>query len=292
MIRISPRRHGAALFWTITIACFLAASAGIAARIAYRAADAWNASLRGAMTVRIVGPDEPGAVTKAADLLHTAVGIYSAKPVTPERAAELLNGWAGQNVAAGDLPSLRLIELDVDRSQATPAFAKRLRDQLALAGYEAEVYLPGARVELWARAVNAARAVGVSLALALGLAALLTAGLAGRARASADRALIAPLADMGATRGQVAAIFASRSAIEGFLAGLLGAAAALAGIAYLLYSLPSLLPGLPLTDWTNGFASQDATIIAAATPFLAALLAAAGARSSANRAYGRASRLA
>ena len=138
MIRISPRRHGAALFMTIVIACFLAASAGISARLAYRAADAWNQSLRGAMTVRIISPDTPEATAKAADLMHTAVGIRSARPVTPQRAAALLNGWGGPGVSAADMPTLRLIELDVEKSQATPDFARKLKEQLSDAGFQAE----------------------------------------------------------------------------------------------------------------------------------------------------------
>lgn len=292
MIRISPRRHGAALFMTIVIACFLAASAGISARLAYRAADAWNQSLRGAMTVRIISPDTPEATAKAADLMHTAVGIRSARPVTPQRAAALLNGWGGPGVSAADMPALRLIELDVEKSQATPDFARKLKEQLSDAGFQAEVAAPGPRVQAWGKVADAVQLLGVSLALGLGLAALLTAGLAGRARAGADRNLIAPLADMGATRGQVARIFAGRSALEGFLAGLVGGAAALAGVAWALYLLPSALPGLPLTDWTNKFALQDALFITAATPLLAGLLAAAGARAAANRAFGRAARLA
>ena len=286
MITTAPRRHGAALFLVVALTCFLAASAAIGARVSLRAADAFSEGLRGALTVRIVSPDTPEAVVSAAQMLRGSPGIYSARAVTPERAAALLRKWTGPGVEPGDLPPLRLIEIEVDRARANPNFARAIERALAGANYRAEVYGPGQWVENSASTAVQLRNIAVALAAALGITALLTAGLAGRARAAADRGLIAPLADLGATRGQVTAPFAARAATEGFMAGLLGAALALAVAAWILRQW---LPNMPLSDWTRVFAMQDAAPIAA-TPLLAALLAAAGARAAVSRAYSVAAR--
>jgi cell division transport system permease protein len=288
MMHVIPARHGAALFWTVAIACFLAASAGIAARISFRAADAWSQGLHGALTVRIIAPDSQEAVIQVAERLRTSPGIFAARAMTPEDAAKLLNEWGGPGIQARDLPPLRLIELEVDKSQATTGFAHSLEHQLEAVGYQAEVYGPGQWAENWASATIGYRDIGIALVLALGITALLTAGLVGRARAAADRALIPPLADMGASRGQVAGLFARRGAAEGFLAGLLGTAFAVAFSGVALYDF---LPRMPLNDWANLFSPIDAAPVVV-TPFLAALLVGAGARAAANRAYARAARLA
>jgi cell division transport system permease protein len=286
MIPVASRRHGAALFWVVAIACFLAAGAAIAARVSLRAAEAWSEGLRGALTVRIVSPDTQDAVVAAAALLRGSPGIYSARAVTPERAAALLRKWTGPGIASGDLPSLRLIELEVAKAQASPSFAHAVQQALAGANYQAEVYGPGQWAEGSANSAREFSALAVTLAAALSVTALLIAGLAGRARAAADRALITPLADLGATRGQATAPFAARAAAEGFMAGLLGAAAALAVAAW---ALAHFLPTMPLSDWRRLFALEDAAPVAAA-PLLAALLAAAGARTAASRAFSRAAR--
>jgi cell division protein FtsX len=112
--------------------------------------------------------------------------------------------------------------------------------------------------------------------------ALLTAGLAGRTRVAGDRMLVRPLADMGATRGQVSRAFAARGVVEGFTAGLMGAFAATL-LALWALSLP------PFLSWATQFRQEDAAPLLA-TPLLAALLAGAGARSASNRFYRNAAR--
>ncbi len=284
---LAPRRDGAALFCILAIACFLATCAAIAAGVAARAAQAWGSSVQGALTVRVVAPDTPEAASEVAAALAATRGVRAARAVSPARAKALLENWAGPDLALEKLPTLRLVELEIDRARANPAYARALQRALAANGYETEIYAPGPWADEAAEAAARYRAIALTAAAFLTGSALLTAGLAGRARVFADRTLLAPLADMGAPRWRAAAPFAARSALEGFAAGVIGAV--VAGL-FAAWLTAQALPRLPLPDWRFVLTPGDLLPLAA-TPLLAGLLAGAGARAAALRLYARAAKI-
>jgi cell division protein FtsX len=278
---IVPRAGGAALFWVVAIASMLAAIAVLSALLAHRSADSADAVLRSQYIARILAPESATALDDAAIALNAVDGVEAVRIVTPERAAALLRNWGGPNIQPTDLPALRLITFSADRSPAadwTQTVAATMRG----AGFQAEVYGPGPAAVEAVRKSQELASVAIAIGGVLFGAALLTAGLAGRTRVASDRMLIRPLADMGATRGQVSRAFAARAAVEGFTAGLMGAFGASLLAAWAL-SLP------PFVSWAAQLRQEDAAPLLA-TPLLAALLAGAGARSASNRFYSNAAR--
>lgn len=276
MTPIVPRAGGAALFWVVAIASMLAAVAVLSALLADRSADSAEAVLRSQYIARILTPDSPAALDDAAIALNAVDGVDAVRIVTPERAAALLRNWGGPDIQPTDLPALRLITFSADRAPAadwTTTVASTMRG----AGFQTEVYGPGPTAVESVKKAQELAEVTVAIGGVLFGAALLTAGLAGRTRVAGDRTLIRPLADMGATRGQVSRAFAARAAVEGFTAGLMGAFAASLLAAWAL-SLP------PFLSWAAQLKQEDAAPLLAA-PLLAALLAGAGARSASNRFY-------
>lgn len=283
---IAPRAGGAALFWVVAIACLLAGTAVLASMMADRTQATWDGALRSNVIARIVSPDAPSALEGATLALNAIEGVNTVRIVTPERAIAVLRSLGVPDITASDLPTPRLITFNVD-APPTPEWARSIEARLAQAGFTTEIYGPGPNVRRGAeeavKQANAARAIGALLAGA----ALLTIGLAGRARAAHDRAVIAPLADMGATRGQVGGAFATRSAIEGFLGGALGTLAVMAPLWWLLQHPADF--GAPFNEWAGLLEWKDALPLGAA-PLLAALLAAGGARSASTRVYEQAAR--
>jgi cell division protein FtsX len=282
---IAPRIGGVALFWVIAIACFLAVTAGLAARLADRTANSWNDALRGGLTARILAPEGAEGLNQAALQMNGIDGVRTVRIVTAERAAQLLRHWGGPEIRAEDLPALRLLEFSATRAPTTNWLAT-VQSAMRAAGFQTEIYGPGPAVRDAAENATFLAKAAIAIGAMLAGAGLLTAGLAGRARAAIDRELIAPLADMGATRGQVSGAFAVRSAVEGFAAGLVGAFAAIA-LGFWLLSLTT--PDLPFAEWGQRLDPTDGAPILAA-PVLAALLAAAGARAACNRLYEQAAR--
>ena len=278
MTSIAPRSGGVALFWVIVIACLLAATAGVAARLADGASDALESRMRAGLTARILAPDTPDALERAALQLNGVTGIASVRIVTAERAAQLLRNAGGPELNPSDLPALRLLEFNANRAPDA-AWLNTVAAAMRAGGFEAEIYGPGPVMREGAENAGSLAKAALSLCIVLAGAALLTIGLAGRARAAMDRDIIGPLADMGATRGQISTAFAARSAVEAFTAGLVGAF----GAATLIFMWVNL-PDFPFADWAARIGGADALPLIVA-PMLAALLAVAGARAASNRYY-------
>lgn len=285
MTPVAPRAGGAALFWVVAIACLLACTAMLAARMADRTKSAWDAALRSNIIALITAPDTPAGLEDAALALNSIPEIDNVRIVTPQRVEALLRDL-GVDLAAKDLPGPRLITFDMNAAPSEP-WKRRVQAQLQTAGLTIEIFGRGPNViraaEQARKQADATLAIGALLAGA----AMLTVGLVGRTRASLDRGLVAPLADMGATRGQVSRMFAGRSAVEGFAAGALGAIGVTAPLWWML-TYPDRF-GAPFNEWANLLEWTDAAPLAGA-PLLAALLAAAGSRASSNRLYELAAR--
>ncbi|MGE3302377.1 MAG: hypothetical protein AB7M12_04630 [Hyphomonadaceae bacterium] len=280
MTAVAPREGGAAMFWAIALACVLAAVAGLTASLAVRLADASAHNLRTGLAARVVAPDTPEALAGAETALRAAPGVEFAEVLTQDRAAGMLRGGLGVDAAAVELPPLRVIQF---RAKTTPTadWLRETEQRLRGVGYDVEIYGPSATRITAAQNAQVAAIGALAVSGALAIAALLTTGLAGRARAAADRGVIPALADLGATRGQVARIFAGRAAMEGFTAGLVGAFAATVVCGWLLTREDG---AAPLSALAQQLDMRDGAILLA-TPLLAALLAAAGARAASNRFY-------
>lgn len=285
MTPVAPRAGGAALFWVVAIACLLACTAVLAAQMADRAKTAWEGALRSNVIALITAPDTPAGLEDAALALNSISEIENVRIVTPQRVEALLRDL-GVDLAAKDLPAPRLITFDMT-TPPTEGWKRRVQSQLQTAGLTIEIFGRGPNVLRAAEEAHKQADATLAIGALLAGAALLTVGLVGRTRTALDRDMIPPLADMGATRGQVSRMFASRSAVEGFAAGALGAIGVAAPLWWLL-TYPDRF-GAPFDEWASLLEWTDATPLAGA-PLLAALLAAAGSRASSNRFYELAAR--
>lgn len=271
MNALGASRGGAALFWACAIACFVAACAALGASASHSATAVWARGLDGAVTVRIVAPDQRGATEAAAQLLRGTPGVSSARAMTHERARELI----GQS--AVDLPELRLIE--VESSQGSVRIAQTLQAALQRAGFEAEVFGPGPWAEAAAAAARRLARLAIAAAAIAGGAAALIIPLTARARARQERETLLAWMESGATPAQAFGAVARRAAYEGLAAGLLGAGAA-AALAFGL--LVGAAPSLSLSEQVTAL-SPVAIGPLGAIALLSGLLAGAGARVAARR---------
>lgn len=264
---------GAAWFWAAAIACFVAACAALGAVTAQRAAQAWAHGLDGQVTVRVLGPDRPGATEAATAVLKAARGVADARAMSRERAAELI----GEPAQA--LPRLRLIEVEL--AVGGVRAADSLVRTLARAGFQAEVYGPGPWAEASAEAARRLALLALAAAALCGGAAALITPLAARARARQERLTLLALFESGAAPGQAFGAVARRAALEGLGAGLLGAAAAAAlGLGLIAGGSEALPPNARLAL----ISPADAGMLLAIA-LLAGLLAGAGARVAAKRVW-------
>lgn len=276
MNALGASRGGAALFWACAIACFVAACAALGAGAAQSAASVWARGLDGALTVRVMAPDRPGAAEAAAALLRRTPGVSSARAMTQERARELI----GQE--ALDLPELRLIE--VESAQGSARIAQVLKSALARAGFEAEVFGPGPWAEAAAAAARRLARLAIAAAAISGGAAALIIPLAARARARQERETLLAWLESGAMPAQAFGIVARRAAYEGLAAGFLGAAAA-GALAFGLVA--GAAPTLNFTERLTVF-SPEVIGPLGVIAILAGLLAGAGARVAARRLWSEA----
>lgn len=109
---------GEGLIRVIAIMCFLASLALGAYLAIEQAAGNWSRSLTDAVTVQIKATqDQPAADQLAAALsvLEATNGVLRARPVSPQKAAELLEPWLGNAALLQTLPMPQLIEVDLDR---------------------------------------------------------------------------------------------------------------------------------------------------------------------------------
>lgn len=207
-------------------------------------AERWRGAAA-ALTVALP-PDAAPRLAEAAARLATLPGIAEARPVDPERLAELLRPWIGEQAA---LPLPPLIELrlrpggpDADTVAALVASA-----------------VPGAELERQGGVAENLRGLALRvqalsllvLALVGGMGAAVTL-VATRAALASRREAIALIYDLGATRGDIAGRVARRLAWQAGLGALAGAAlavpllAALASVAAPLAGGSGALPYLGL----------------------------------------------
>lgn len=275
-----------ALFWSLAIAIFAAVAVGLAARAIDRTASALTEAQTDYAIVRVIAPENGVAVAAAQSALASSPLVASATPMSARRAAELLSDWGGAPITEADVPTLRLIEVEL-APDAEGDVEAALTAALALGGVTGEVIRAPADTGA-ADMAQRVRAVSLWGAVAFAVVMTLIVSLAARGFASRRRELVQVLCDLGATRGQASARIADEAARTGFVAGLAGAVlAALVGAVFVLLFAPgATIETLPALIWPI-----DMTPIAAA-PLVAAVASAMGARAGAESFYAQAARLA
>jgi cell division transport system permease protein len=279
---LPPRdaRDGALVF-VVAVLCFLACLTAFAALAANRAAHGWTAQLSGSATVvvRARSNETPdSAAARAAETLAGVRGVVEAQALPREKAEALLAPWIGTEALVDDLPTPRLVTLELDPK--APPTAAILDRALRAAGVDATVDDHSRWIADIERAADIARfaALGVFALIAAATAAVIA--FATRAGLAARRDVIEVLHFSGAEARFIASLFQNRFAAMGALAGLLGGAAAaiIGALARYLGGGGGVAPVLPLA-WIDLLAALPA-------PVLAAIIAGASARLAASRIVG------
>lgn len=274
---LPPRdaRDGALVF-VVAVLCFLACLTALAALAANRAAEGWTGQLTGSATVVVrakAGETPDSAAARAAETLSGVKGVVQAQALTKDKAEALLEPWIGRDALVADLPTPRLVTLDLDPE--TPATAQALTKALREAAVDAVVDDHSRWIADIERGAGLARwaALGVFGLIAAAAAAVIT--FATRAGLAARREVIEVLHFSGAEAGFIARLFQNRFASMAARAGLLGGAAAvLVGVAVRLAGGGTgLTPVLPLA-WIDLLAALPCPLIAALVAGLAARAAA------------------
>ncbi|MDG2529162.1 cell division protein FtsX [Caulobacter endophyticus] len=274
---LPPRdaRDGALVF-VVAVLCFLACLTALAALAANRAAEGWSAQLTGSATVVVrakAGETPDSAAARAAETLAGVKGVVQAQALTKDKAEALLEPWIGRDALVADLPTPRLVTLDLDPK--APATAEALTKALHEAAVDAVVDDHSRWIADIERGAGLARwaALGVFALIASATAAVIT--FATRAGLAARHEVIEVLHHSGAEAGFIARLFQNRFAAMAASAGLLGGAAAvIVGIAARLAGGGSgFTPVLPLA-WVDLLAPLPCPLIAALVAGLAARAAA------------------
>lgn len=274
---LPPRdaRDGALVF-VVAVLCFLAVLTAFAALAANRAAHGWTAQLTGSATVVVrarAGETPDSAAARAAETLAGVRGVVEAQALTREKAEALLEPWIGKDALVEDLPTPRLVTLDLDPK--APPTAETLDKALRSAGVDATVDDHSRWIADIERAADLARLAALGVFALIAAAAAAVIAFATRAGLAARHDVIEVLHFSGAERGFIAGLFQGRFAMMGALAGLLGGASAVGAGALLRYfgGGAGLAPVLPLA-WADLLAAAPAPVVAALIAGVSARLAA------------------
>lgn len=232
---------GRFLPWVVLVMVFLA-SLGIAGAMSLQElVHRWSGDMSGVLTVQIppafnqnaaAASENEERVERAVRLLRTTNGVISAEPLSDERVAALLQPWLGSPALIEELPTPRLIDVQL-RPEARPDLA-----ELAIRLADA---VPGAIIDdhlVWlSKLIDLARGLEKLAWLVIALVTATTAMTviyATRTSLAVHRPQIEVLHFIGATDNYIAGQFARR----GLWLGLAG------GVGGLLLTLPAL--------WTIG----------------------------------------
>ncbi len=274
---LPPRdaRDGALVF-VVAVLCFLACLTALAALAANRAAEGWTDQLTGSATVVVrarPGETPDSAAARAAEALAGVRGVTEARALPREQAEALLEPWIGKDALVEDLPTPRLVTLDLDPK--VPARAAALSQALKAAGVDAIVDDHRRWIADIERSAALARWAALGVFALIASATVAVIAFATRAGLAARSDVIEVLHFSGAQAGFIAGLFQGRFAAMAALAGLLGGAgAALVGAGFrALGGGAGLAPILPLA-WIDLLAAAPAPLIAALVAGLTARLAA------------------
>ena len=279
-----PRQDGRdlALLFVVAALSLLAGLAAVGALAGHRAADGWRSELTGSATVvvRAQGTESADeAAAGAADVISGVKGVAEARALEAAKAEALIAPWIGPGALPPDLPTPRLVAVDLDRKN--PATAAAIAAALKAHGVDADV---DDHSRWSAQIMRAGAAVeGVALVVFALIVAVLAAVVAFATRQGlvARQEVVQALHLAGATDGYIARLFQARFARSAAQASLAGAvlAAIAAGALKLATAGDAQLTALLPIAWTD---------LAAVAPFpiLGALVAAVTARVTATASLG------
>jgi cell division transport system permease protein len=276
-----PRQDGRdlALLFVVAALSFLAGLAAMGALAGARAAEGWRSELVGSATlvVRAQGADTADeAAARAAEAVSGVKGVAEARALDAAKAQALIAPWIGAGALPADLPTPRLVAIDLDRK--APASGADLARALKAAGVDADVddhsrwsaqiMRAGASVELAAAGLFALilAVLGAVIAFAT------REGLTGR------REMVEALHLAGATDGFIARLFQvrfSRAAAEASLVGAVLAAIAVASVKIATGGDEQLTALLPIA-WPDLLAPAPFPVLGALVAAITARLTAIG----------------
>ncbi|MFK3889618.1 cell division protein FtsX [Sphingomonas sp. NPDC079357] len=219
---LDTARDGWTMAGVLAVMIFLAVLAtagGIATANASRALDT---ALSGQVTVQIVVPDaatRERLATQVVAALRRSPAIVQVRPVPRATLARLLGPWLGSTAAAADLPVPALIDVIVAPATDATAIIRRI---VAPIDPTAQIDAQGtalAGTDTLLRNVMLLAATIVALMIAASIAMIL---LTVRAGLAAHGTVIEVMHRLGATDGQIAALFCRRMARDAALAVLVG----------------------------------------------------------------------
>lgn len=272
------RSANGAHFLVALLATFIVVCGAVFARAAIIGADISEARQRVPVVVRVQQPADMSGVAKAAEILGRTDGVAAALPVSPERAALLLQ-QAGVNLTPDRLPTLLMIEAQVEGRLGDPK--TRLRELLAREGVLAEIdAAPLADAQPIREAAWGAGLITALLGLSL-------IWLSARAQALVAGAAAVINADIGAPLSRTLSSYGRSGALFGFRAGLIGSAIAVAATIGAIIA-PRVGPTLADVWALTGRLELAMVFIA---PLLIALAACSGARAGGAEAHRKAERI-
>lgn len=121
-----PRQDGRdlALLFVVAALSLLAGLAAVGALAGHRAAEGWRTELTGSATVivRAQGTETADeAAARAADVVSGVKGVTEARALEAAKAQALIAPWIGPGGLPPDLPTPRLVAIDLDRKASPPA---------------------------------------------------------------------------------------------------------------------------------------------------------------------------
>ena len=254
---------GRSLTLVVSIMCFLACLTAGAVYMINQSASAWLKDVASEVTVQVEpreGADTNKLVKDVTAFLERHPGVRSAKPLSLEDSAALIEPWLGKSDALKSLPVPRLISIALDANQEEDI--KQLRQRLT-AQFPKGVVLDDHRH--WQQQI---RTVTHSLALG-GLAILMLVGAATtaiiisatRSAMASNREIVEVLHFVGATDRFIAREFEKHFLRLGIRAGVVGAVSAML-VFYLLPTVMDVIGGraVTMTDlrWMIGAGVLDA----------------------------------
>ena len=180
------------------------------AHAADRAEDMWRTQLSAHVTVIASvrdGQSFEAVAAAAADQIITVPGVFSAKPLTRQRAQELLQPWLGDRLPA-DMPLPAMVEVETD--PAAPPGTDAIAASLKQAGIAAEVDGHAGWRDSLARMAAGVRLAGWISFAGLAAAAGALAAFAALSGLEAKRELVDILHQIGAHDRDIAQLFERR----------------------------------------------------------------------------------
>jgi cell division transport system permease protein len=216
----------------IAIMTFLAGLTVGAVSMIRNASHDWRSDIEREITIALranTGADAKAELDRAIDLAKATRGVASARALTPQETAKLLEPWLGTNADLSAVPLPRLVVVTIARSDADiEGLRKAVTEQIRGASVDDHRGYQGRLV----RAADRLSVAGLAALLMTLIATAISAAIATRSAVVANRPVVEVLHLIGARDRFIAAAFQRHF----LLAGLRGAAAGavLAAIPFLL----------------------------------------------------------